>query len=458
MFRTRRPGTGVLALGLFLGTAAAGLQGEEAAAAAAAPAEAISLADTLWVLVASILVFFMQTGFAMVETGFTRAKNSVNILFKNLMDFCLATVAFWAVGFGIMFGTGNGFLGLEGWFLADAGGTFASLDWAKVPLPAKFFFQLVFAGTAATIVSGAMAERTRFSAYLIYSFAISLVFYPVVGHWIWGGGWLAGAGMWDFAGSTVVHSVGGWFALVGAWILGPRLGKYGPDGRARAIPGHNIPLAALGVFILWVGWFGFNPGSTMAASANIGHIAVTTNLAAATGGIAGMLASWTLFRKPDLSMAMNGVLAGLVAITAPCAFVSAGSAALIGLAAGIAVVLSVIAVDRVLRIDDPVGAISVHLVCGILGTLAVGLFAEDRFSPGTTGNGLLFGGGLRLLGAQSLGVLAVGGWCVAAGLALFGGLKALFGLRVSREEEIRGLDLGEHGMESYAGFQIFMNQ
>jgi Amt family ammonium transporter len=454
------PVLGLVVLGLVAGGGVS--WGEEAAVAAAgakpAEAPAISLADTLWVLIAAILVFFMQAGFGMVEAGFTRAKNSVNILFKNVMDFSMATVAFWIAGFAIMFGAGNGFMGLSGWFLSEGDGTFASLAWAHVPLDAKFFFQLVFAGTAATIVSGAMAERTRFTSYLVYSFVITLVLYPVVGHWIWGGGWLAALGMWDFAGSTVVHSVGGWFALVGAWVLGPRIGKYGPDRRARAIPGHNIPMAAIGVFILWLGWFGFNPGSTMAACESIGHIAVTTNMAAAAGGIAGTFVSWALFRKPDLSMALNGVLAGLVAITAPCAFVSIGSAAIIGGVAGVVVVLSVVAIDRILRVDDPVGAVSVHLVCGILGTLAVGLFAEDRFSPDTTGNGLLFGGGWGLLGAQALGVLAVGGWCVATGLALFGGVKALLGLRVSREEESRGLDVGEHGMESYGGFQIFVNQ
>lgn len=414
--------------------------------------------DTVWVLIAAILVMFMQAGFALLEAGFTRSKNAVNILMKNLMDFSFGTITYYMVGFGLMFGAGNFFMGTSGFFLHDTGTTFGSLEWSKVPLEAKYFFQLVFAATAATIVSGAMAERTRFVAYLFYSIVITAVIYPIVGHWIWGGGWLAELGMWDFAGSTVVHSTGGWLALTGAVMLGPRSGKYNQDGSSNAFPGHSIPLAALGVFILWFGWFGFNPGSTMGAVTDIAHIATTTNLAAAAGAIAAMLTSWWMFKKPDLSMALNGAIAGLVAITAPCAFVSAGSAIWIGLVGGVLVVLSVVFLDQVLKIDDPVGAISAHAVCGSWGTLAVGLFAQDVFAPGTTGDGLLFGGGWKLLGVQSLGIISVFGWCMITGFTLFYVIKHLVGLRVSREEELRGLDIDEHGMEAYGGFQIFTTQ
>lgn len=421
-------------------------------------AEKSMVLDTLWTLITAVLVFFMQAGFAMVETGFTRAKNACNILMKNLMDFSIGSIAYWMIGFGIMFGAGNLLFGTSGFFLKDLGGTFASLDWTVVPLECKYFFQLVFAATAATIVSGAMAERTKFVSYLIYSAVISTFIYPVVGHWIWGGGWLANIGMWDFAGSTVVHSVGGWIALTGALMLGPRFGKYNPDGSSNAIPGHSIPLATLGVFILWLGWFGFNPGSTMAAVPAIAHIAVTTNIAAAAGAIGAMFTAWWMFKKPDVSMTLNGALAGLVAITAPCAFVSAASAIWIGLLAGILVVLAVVFLDKVLHVDDPVGAISVHGVCGVWGTLAVGLFAQDIFSPGTTGDGLLFGGGWNLLGAQALGVISVFTWCMTTGFMLFFVIKNLVGLRVTRDEELRGLDIDEHGMESYAGFQIFTTQ
>lgn len=414
--------------------------------------------DTVWVLLAAVLVMFMQPGFALLEAGFTRAKNACNIMMKNLMDFSLGSIIYWAMGFGIMFGAGNLFFGTSGFFLNDTGATFDSLSWSKVPLDCKYLFQLVFCATAATIVSGAMAERTKFVSYLIYSVVISAIIYPVSGHWIWGGGWLAELGMWDFAGSTVVHSVGGWLALVGAIILGPRIGKYGSDGTPRPIPGHSIPLAALGVFILWFGWFGFNPGSTMGAITDIAHIAVTTNIAAAAGAIAAMLTAWVMFKKPDASMSFNGVVAGLVAITCPCAFVSIGSAILIGLIAGVLVVLSVVFFDRVLHIDDPVGAISAHGVCGAWGTFSLGLFAQDIFSPGTTGNGLLFGGGLKLLGAQTLGIISVFAWCMVTGFILFFAIKKLTGLRVTREEELRGLDIDEHGMEAYADFQIFTTQ
>jgi ammonium transporter, Amt family len=422
------------------------------------------LLDTIWVLVTAFLVFWMQAGFAYVEGGLTRAKNTNNIMMKNLMDFCLGTVAFWAIGFGLMFGDGNPFIGLTGWFLQGTDtspaigdaytGVFSALNWTGVPLFAKFMFQLVFAGTAATIVSGAMAERTKFPAYLVYSFVISALIYPVVGHWIWGGGWLAKLGMFDFAGSTVVHSTGGWMALVGAIMLGPRIGKYTKDKKALAIPGHSLPMAALGVFILWLGWFGFNPGSTMAADVSIAQIAMTTNLAAATGAIAAMVTSWLIFKKPDVSMTLNGVLAGLVAITAPCAFVSPVSAAIIGLLGGVAVVLAVILIDKV-GVDDPVGAVSVHGVCGALGTLCVGLFAEASYAPAnTTGDGLFFGGGVNLLVNQLIGVASVLGWCLVTGFVLFGAIKLIMGLRVTPEEELAGLDIGEHGSEAYPDFSM----
>ena len=425
--------------------------------------------DTVWVVVAAALVMFMQAGFALVETGFTQAKNACNILMKNLMDFSIGSIAYWAVGFAIMFAAGNWFMGTTGWFLAGADsspatgdayvGVYSALNWTAVPLECKYFFQLVFCATAATIVSGAMAGRTKFVAYLTYSVIISAFIYPVVGHWIWGGGWLAKLGMLDFAGSTVVHSVGGWLGLAGAIVLGPRLGKYRMNGgkkkRSRAIPGHSIPLAALGVFILWFGWFGFNPGSTMAAGPHIAHIAATTNIAAAAGAVAAMLIYWLMFGKPDASMTLNGALAGLVAITAGCAFVSLASAVVIGLLAGVLVVLAVLLLDRVLHIDDPVGAVSVHGVCGLWGTLAVGLFAQEKFGPT---NGLFFGGGLKQLGLQALGAGAIFIWCMVCGFAVFYTIKALIGLRVSKEDELKGLDITEHGMEAYSGFQIFTTQ
>ncbi len=414
--------------------------------------------DTVWVLVTAFLVFWMQAGFALVETGLTRAKNAVNICMKNLLDFCFASVVFYMVGFGIMFGAGSGFIGTSGFFLNESSsGTFASLSWTKVGLDAKFIFQLVFAGTAATIVSGAMAERTQFASYLLYSVVISLIIYPVSGRWIWGGGWLAGKGFFDFAGSTVVHSVGGWLALCGAFMVGPRLGKYGPGGKVNAIPGHSFPLMILGVFILWLGWFGFNPGSTMAAigqGAAIAHIAVTTNAAAATGTIGALLTAKLWFGKWDASMAGNGCLAGLVAITAPCAFVGINAALLIGLIGGILVVLSVVFIDQVLKIDDPVGAASVHLTNGIWGTLSLGLFSNPVYGCTGPKPGLFYGGGLEQLIVQVIGVVAVGVWCLATGLVLFAIIKATIGLRVTPEEELRGLDVDEHGMEGYPNFQL----
>ncbi|MBN2484075.1 MAG: ammonium transporter [Candidatus Omnitrophica bacterium] len=409
--------------------------------------------DTVWTLIAAFLVFFMQAGFAMVETGFTRAKNAANIMMKNLMDFSVGSIAYWAVGFGIMFGTSVlGLFGKNGFFLSTANPATSEGLWQFT----YWIFQTVFAATAATIVSGAMAERTKFNAYLAYSVCITAVIYPVVGHWIWGGGWLAAKGMIDFAGSTVVHSVGGWAALAGAIMLGPRLGKYNKDGSSNAIPGHNIPLAALGVFILWFGWFGFNPGSTTSGTnLSIAIIAVTTNLAAAAGAIMGMSVAWIRFGKPDTSMALNGALAGLVAITAPCANVSPLSAIIIGAIGGTLVVLSVEFIDKVLHIDDPVGAVSVHGICGAWGTLAAGLFAESAYGGI---DGLFFGGGLGQFIVQLIGVASVFIWVFGTATILFGIIKVIMGLRVTPDEELKGLDIGEHGMESYSGFQIFTTE
>jgi Amt family ammonium transporter len=405
--------------------------------------------DIVWTCVASFLVFFMQAGFAMVESGFTRAKNTVNIMMKNLMDFSIGSIVFFLFGFGLMFGATNGLFGTTHFALSGTDVTGKDWNWTFL------MFQTVFAATAATIVSGAMAERTKFISYLIYSVFISAIVYPIFGSWAWGslldgGGWLERLGFVDFAGSTVVHSIGGWLALAGAIVLGPRIGKYGPDGKARAIPGHNIALATLGVFILWFGWFGFNPGSTTAANGDIGRIAITTNLAAAAGSIMSMLTSWIISKKPDGSMMLNGALAGLVAITAGCAAVSPVSAIMIGAVAGIIVVLSVLFIDNVLKIDDPVGAVSVHAVNGAWGTLAVGLFASN--------GGLFFGGGVKLLGVQALGVGTAFVWSFGLGMILFKTIKHTVGIRVSEEEELRGLDIGEHGMEAYSGFQIFTTQ
>jgi len=404
--------------------------------------------DTLWVLVTAFLVFFMQAGFGMVEAGFIRAKNVCNILTKNFLDFCMASLGFFIFGYAIMFGSGNGFMGFKGWFLAGAESA------APIPLFAFWLFQAAFCGAAATIVAGGMAERMKFQAYLIYSFIISAFIYPIVGHWIWGGGWLSRLGFADFAGSTVVHAVGGFAALIGTVILKPRIGKYKADGSANAILGHNIPLASLGVFILWFGWFGFNPGSTLSVGDGslIARVAINTNLAAASGGIAAMITVWRLFGKPDLSMAMNGALAGLVAITAPCAFVDPWAAIVIGAVGGVIVVLGVLLLDR-LQIDDPVGAVPVHGFNGVWGTLSIGIFGQQ--SLGVARDGLFYGGSPMQLGIQILGV----GAAVIFILVTMGGLFKLIdktiGLRVTPEEEYKGLDIGEHGMESYSGFQIF---
>ena len=395
--------------------------------------------DTLWVLVAEILVMLMQAGFAMVETGFTRAKSAVNIMMKNLMDFSMGSLFYWAIGFGIMFGASKtGWFGTTGFFLSEY--TTGGDPW----ILAFWMFQCVFAATAATIVSGAMAERTKFTGYLIYSAFLCALIYPVFGSWAWGSllngsGWLEGLGFVDFAGSTVVHSVGGWAALAGAIVLGPRLGKYGKNGKVKAIPGHNIPLAALGVFILWLGWFGFNPGSTTAGKTDIAMIFVNTNLAAAAGAVAAMIVSWAIFKKPEIGMSLNGALAGLVGITAGCANVSPSSSVLIGLIAGILVVFSVLFFDRI-KVDDPVGAISVHGVCGAWGTLAAGLFNIGGFTT-------------KIIGVQLLGVGAAFVWAFGAAFILFKIIDATVGLRISEEEELIGVDIVEHGGHAYNDFQ-----
>jgi len=410
--------------------------------------------DTIWVVVTACLVFFMNAGFAMLESGLCQAKNAVNILAKNFIVFAVSSLAFWVLGFGLMFGDGTPFIGLNGWFLSGVDnspatgeayqGVFASLNWTGVPLAAKFFFQLVFAGTAATIVSGAVAERVKFLSFILFSFALVALIYPVGGHWAWGGGWLGTAGFKDFAGSTVVHSIGGWAALMGVIILGPRIGKYSASGKVQPIPGHNMGFATLGTLILWLGWFGFNPGSTMAADVElISTVALNTNMAAAAGCLAATAVAWIVLGKPDLSMILNGTLAGLVAITAPCAFVTTASSVIIGTLAGVLVVSAVLFFDRV-KLDDPVGALSVHLVNGVFGTLAVGLFATE--------GGLFAGGGIALTLTQIKGILAVGAFTAAASAVVWYVLKLTIGIRVSAEEEREGLDTGEHGMEAYPGF------
>jgi ammonium transporter, Amt family len=423
---------------------AAGPQLLNAAENAPSLAELARGVNTVWVLVAAFLVFFMQAGFGMLEAGFTRAKNAANILMKNMMDFSMASLAYWMVGFGLMYGAGNSLFGTSQFFLIGA-----PAETAGIPTLAFWFFQAVFVAAAATIVAGAMAERTKFSTYMIYSFIISALIYPLVGHWIWGGGWLAELGFQDFAGSTVVHTVGGFASLAGAIVIGPRLGKYNPDGSANVIPGHNIPLAALGCLILWFGWFGFNPGSSLSGmnAHLIAKVAVNTNLAAAAGCVATTLLVWWRYGKPDLSMSINGALAGLVAITAPCAVVSPLASIMIGTIAAPVVTFGVTALDR-FHIDDPVGAIPVHGMCGVWGTVALGLFHGSE--------GLLTGGGFKLLGVQALGSLSVVLFTLGSMWIIFKLLAATVGLRVSEQEEIRGLDIGEHGMESYAGFQIFL--
>ena len=412
---------------------------------------AVSL-DTVWMLLAAMLVFFMQPGFALCEAGFTRSKNTANILFKNFVDFMAGSLFFWFLGFGFMFGSeGAGFIGMP---------NFGDLSFYSGDLPVEGFliFETVFCATAATIVSGAMAERTKFSMYCIYSIIISLIIYPVEGHWTWGGGWLCndaadsfmmttvGATFHDFAGSAIVHSVGGVLAFIGAIFLGPRLGKYSKDGKSRAIPGHNLLAAALGVFILWFGWFGFNPGSQLAASGEVNRIAIshvflTTNLAAAAGGAATMIVTWCKYGKPSLSLTLNGVLAGLVGITAGCDLVSPVGAVVIGIVCGVVLVFSIEFIDTKLHIDDPVGASSVHGVCGIIGTLMTGLLAVD--------SGVFYGHGFSFFGAQCLGILAIDAWAAITGIILFYSIKKIGGLRVDKRIEEEGLDIYEHGESCY---------
>jgi len=397
--------------------------------------------DNIWVLVAAVLVIFMNAGFGMLETGFCRQKNAVNILSKNLIVFALATLSFWVLGFGLMFNEATPFIGLGNFFLS--GFSTDGPEFGNLTAPVFFLFQAAFAGTAATIVSGAVAERIKFTDFVIFSILLTAVSYPITGHWVWtGAGWLGGLGFSDFAGSTVVHSVGGWAALCGAAILGPRIGKY-QDGQINAIPGHNMSIATLGCLILWIGWFGFNPGSQLAADGAVPYIAVTTNLAAAAGGVAATFTAWIMSGKPDLSMIINGILAGLVGITAGCAGASFFGAVIIGLVAGVLVVFSVGFFDSI-KIDDPVGAISVHLVCGMWGTLAVGLF--------DTSAGLFYGGGIGQLISQIIGIVAIGLFTVIFSSVVWTILKSASGLRVSAEEELKGLDIGEHGMEAYSGF------
>ena len=429
--------------------------------------------DTLWVIFTGCLVFFMNGGFAMLEAGFCRQKNTVNILSKNLIVFALTTVTFWAIGFGLMFGNGTPLFGLNGFFLKGIDnspsigeayqGVFESLSWTSIPLKAKFFFQLAFAGVAATIVSGAVAERLKFLAFFLFTLFLAGISYPITGHWIWGGGWLSQLGFWDFAGGTVVHAVGGWAALVGTLLLGPRIGKY-QEGISLALPGHNLTVATLGCLILWLGWFGFNSGSVMAFDSQIiAHVLLTTNMAAAMGAIGATLTAWSYFGKPDLSVMINGILGGLVSITAACRFVTIGWAGVIGLVGGVIVVFALDFFDQV-KIDDPVGAISVHLVGGIWGTLAVGLFA---LGPNVSVNsnfilylggphkGLLLGGGLmglEQLLIQLLGLMAVSCFTVIMSWLAWSLIWMAVGLRVSLEAELKGLDVSEHGLQAYSGF------
>ena len=395
--------------------------------------------DILWILMAGVLVFLMQAGFTLVEAGFTRSKNTINIIMKNVMDLCIGSLGFWAIGYTLMYGDSIGsFIGTPSLFF-DAEGQMHNL-----------FFQTVFCATAATIISGAVAERTKFSTYLILSLVMTVFIYPISGHWVWqGSGWLTKLGFVDFAGSTVVHSVGGWAALVAAYLVGPRIGKY-TDGKSNAIPGHNMMYGALGVLILWFGWFGFNGGSELAISGahakNVSNVFITTNLAAAAGAIVAMFYTWIKYKKPDVSMTLNGALAGLVGITAGCAAVSNGGALAIGAICGLVVVLAITFIDEKLKIDDPVGAISVHGVCGALGTILVGVFAID--------GGLLYGGGFSKIGIQAVGVFAIGAWAITTTFVVLFILKKTLGLRVSEKDETEGLDITEHAMNAYPDFRL----
>jgi Amt family ammonium transporter len=415
-------------------------------------APAYDALSTLWVLLAAILVFFMQAGFGMVEAGLIRAKNSANVLMKNLVDFSFAAIGYYTFGYAIMYGSAGLIVGTTGWFMF---GAVSPVD--TVPLSVFWLFQAVFAGTAATIVSGAVAERMKFVAYIGYSFMITAFVYPVVGHWVWGGGWLSGLNFHDFAGSTVVHGVGGISALIAAAMLGPRIGRFNPDGTARHIGGHSMPLVTIGVFILWFGWYGFNAGSTLGMEdpETVGRVAMNTTLAAAVAALSAMITSWIKFKKPDLALALNGSLAGLVAITAPCAVVSDGASILIGIIAGVLVVFAIGWMNS-LKIDDCVGAFPVHGVCGVWGTLAVGLFG--KVALGAPADGLFYGGGFGQLGIQALGVAACLGFAGVAMWVIFKMIDSVVGLRVSKETELKGLDLEEHGMESYGGFQIFTTE
>ena len=415
----------------------------------------IMIVDTMWVFLTAILVFFMNLGFAAVEAGFARSKNTVNILSKNFIVFAVSSLGFLIIGWGLMFGGDNPLIGTQHLFILGDSDLSYYKDTltSNVPFWGKFFFQLVFCGTAATIVSGAVAERVKYISFIIFSFILTLFIYPIVGHWVWGGGWLADLGFMDFAGDTVVHSVGGWAALAGALILGPRIGKYGKDGKVNAIPGHNMSLAVIGLFVLWLGWFGFNPGSTMSFQnpSDVMHILMTTNTAAIAAILTSTITSWIFIGKPDLGMTINGCLAGLVGITGSCAYVSISASLIIGAIAGVIVVFAVMFFDRI-KVDDPVGATSVHLGCGVFGTICVGLFAKEGVTTLSTQNGLFYGGGFKLLGIQLLGIIAVGVFVFAASLLVWFIIKKTIGIRVSREEEIAGLDIGEHGNIAYPDF------
>jgi Amt family ammonium transporter len=404
--------------------------------------------NTMWVLLAAFLVFLMQAGFGMIETGLTRSKNATNILMKNTMDLSMATVGFFIFGYAIMFGGEGPLFGTRGWFMMDPPGP------DGLPVYAFWVFQAVFVGTAATIVSGGVAERMRFKAYLLYSFIISALIYPLVGHWIWGGGWLASLDFHDFAGSTVVHATGGFAALVGTMLLGPRIGKYNADGSPNYLAGHNMPLVMVGVIIIWFGWFGFNAGSSLGFDDPelVARVCINTLVAAAAGANAALFTSWAKLKKPDLALTLNGALAGLVGITAPCAVVSPGSAIYIGTIAGVLVIYGVLWLDK-LKIDDPVGAVPVHGLNGIWGTLAVGFFGQKIL--GSPNDGLFYGGGITQLAIQALGAFTVAAFVMAAMWVVFKAIHGMVGLRVSEKEELQGLDLVEHSMEAYHGFQIF---
>lgn len=439
--RSRITRVGLLAIVLLAipGTAFAAGDPTGSATLAADPAAPTTF---IWMLVAGFLVFFMQAGFAMVEAGFCRAKNANNLMMKNLLDMAMGALAYFAIGWAFMYGTDKA--GLIGWSQFALGG-----DGYDVTVYRDFMFQVVFAATAATIVSGAVAERLKFKSYLIYSLIISAFIYPVYGHWVWGGGWLASMGFHDFAGSAVVHTIGGVMGLAGAIALGPRFGKYGKDGKPRALPGHNIPLAAIGVFILWFGWYGFNPGSTLSGEdLRMSIIAVNTTLAAAAGALSALVFIYAKTKVFDIGMTLNGVLAGLVAITAPCAVVSGPSAIVIGAIAGVLVVISILTVEN-LGVDDPVGAFSVHGVNGVWGVLAVGLFADGTYADIS---GLFFGGGIQQLGVQALGAAVAVAWALALGFITFKVMDMTLGIRVSPEEELAGLDVFEHGSPAYANF------